>query len=416
MTTIDDDSSLSTRVGSEKASIKTSKNKRNFRQGGAILAVPVCYSMVGINITLLSPSLTRIALDLGNLGGRQWIVTYMITYLATTPITGKAEGVNSGDPSFCILPYWGCIGTKFTTLIVARGLQGFGGGVCVTVPSIVMDDIAPIEKKALYQSLVSLVMGISNVVGPIIGGAFTDQVSWRRAFWLNVALGTISLLMTVLFVEETVVIQEASALQKLKHIDWFGIMGIFAFVTTLLLFLQWGPDDSWSSPRVIATASGTGLALLILIAVESLFAKDPLLATTSALFYTAFFGVSLRRTATIIGVRATCSNDLGSMAISLVTFVMSVGFTLGLPIFEMVHKITLAKEIDAMDPTVKEQAKRTMGNTGTDYIAIHRMPSQAQDAVTHAYMNSMLQVFRFPLIVGGVMLALALLMKNIRYP
>lgn len=110
----------------------------------------------------------------------------------------------------------------------------------------------------------------------------------------------------------------------------------------------------------------------------------------------------------------------------------------GLPIFEMVHKITLAKEIDAMDLTVKvrsndnndpvlnemlrnllvtkEQAKRIMGNTGTDYIAIHRMPSQAQDAVTHAYMNSMLQVFRFPPIVGGVMLVLALLMKNIRYP
>lgn len=95
MTTIDDDSSLSTRVGSEKASIKTSKNKRNFRQGGAILAVPVCYSMVGINITLLSPSLTRIALDLGNLGGRQWIVTYMITYLATTPITGKVQYIIS---------------------------------------------------------------------------------------------------------------------------------------------------------------------------------------------------------------------------------------------------------------------------------------------------------------------------------
>lgn len=63
----------------------------------------------------------------------------------------------------------------------------------------------------------------------------------------------------------------------------------------------------------------------------------------------------------------------------------------------------------------KEQAKPIMGNTGTDYFAIHRLPSQAQDDVIHAYMNSMLQVFRFPLIVGGVMLVLALYMKNIRY-
>lgn len=92
MTTIDEDNALSTPVDPEKAATKPRKNKRNFRQGGAILAVLVCYAMVGINITLLSPSLTRIALDLGNLSGRQWIVTsYMITYLTTTPISGKVH-------------------------------------------------------------------------------------------------------------------------------------------------------------------------------------------------------------------------------------------------------------------------------------------------------------------------------------
>lgn len=77
------------------------------------------------------------------------------------------------------------------------------------------------------------------------GGVFTDQVSWRWAFWLNVVLGTISLLMVVFFVQETVVIQEASALQKLKRIDWLGIMVNFGFVSSLLLFLQWGPDDRY---------------------------------------------------------------------------------------------------------------------------------------------------------------------------
>lgn len=56
-----------------------------------------------------------------------------------------------------------------------------------------------------------------------------------------------------------------------------------------------------------------------------------------------------------------------------------------------------------------------MGSAGTDYFAIRHMPKQVQDDLIHAYMSSMLQVFRFPLAVGGAMLILALLMKNIRY-
>lgn len=70
---------------------------------------------------------------------------------------------------FAFCPIGAALATNFATLVVARGLQGLGGGVCLTVPAIVMDDIAPIEKKALFQSMLSLVIGISNLVGPIIG-------------------------------------------------------------------------------------------------------------------------------------------------------------------------------------------------------------------------------------------------------
>lgn len=98
--TIDKDSASPTVVDHEdvvpKAESVTSpmdhKGKMSFRQAGAVLAILVCYAMVGINITLLSPSLTRIADDLGYLVGRQWIVTsYMISYLTTMPISGKVH-------------------------------------------------------------------------------------------------------------------------------------------------------------------------------------------------------------------------------------------------------------------------------------------------------------------------------------
>lgn len=70
---------------------------------------------------------------------------------------------------FAFCPIAAALAPNFTTLVVARGLQGLGGGICATVPSIILDDIAPTEKKALFQSMISFVMGVSNLVGPIIG-------------------------------------------------------------------------------------------------------------------------------------------------------------------------------------------------------------------------------------------------------
>ena len=130
-------------------------------------------------------------------------------------------------------------------LIAGRTLQGFGAGAIMSMLFVIITDIAPLEWRPKLQSMLAVVYGLASVVGPLIGGAFVDYLSWRWDFWINIILGGISILIVAfLFQETSTSATNQSLMEKIKRIDFLGTIFSISFIVCLLLALNWGPQVS----------------------------------------------------------------------------------------------------------------------------------------------------------------------------
>lgn len=106
---------------------------------------------------------------------------------------------------------------------------------------VIITDIAPMDWRPRLQSLLSVVYGLASVVGPLIGGAFVDHLSWRWDFWLNLILAGSAFVAITFFFKETGITRNETFAEKFKRIDFLGTIFSISLVTCLLLALSWGP-------------------------------------------------------------------------------------------------------------------------------------------------------------------------------
>lgn len=126
-------------------------------------------------------------------------------------------------------------------LIAGRTIQGFGAGGMMSMLYVIITDIAPIDWRPRLQSMLAVVYGLASVVGPLIGGAFVDYLSWRWDFWLNLILSGTGFVLALCFLRETAPVQKSSFLTKVKRIDVLGTVFSIGLICCLLLALSWGP-------------------------------------------------------------------------------------------------------------------------------------------------------------------------------
>jgi EmrB/QacA subfamily drug resistance transporter len=133
-----------------------------------------------------------------------------------------------------------------TQLIVFRGLQGLAGGVLTSTVFTVISQIFPPAERGRYQGIFSGTFGFASIVGPLIGGYLTDNLSWRWVFYVNLPVGLLAL--TVLWFS----FPNIRPMARSRQIDFVGAAMLVAGVVPLLLALSWGGTDySWSSPVII---------------------------------------------------------------------------------------------------------------------------------------------------------------------
>jgi EmrB/QacA subfamily drug resistance transporter len=168
-------------------------------------------------------------------------------------------------------------------LIGTRALQGLGGGGLMVLVMAVLADLIPPRERGRYAGLFGAVFGVSSVIGPLLGGFFTEHLSWRWIFYINLPLGIAAFLVL------------GSVLHLPRHrqqhrIDWLGASLLVLGVVSLLLVTVWGGNQyRWSSPQILGLAV-TGVVALVAFVFQELRHPEPMVSMS--LFKNRVFTIS----------------------------------------------------------------------------------------------------------------------------
>lgn len=164
---------------------------------------------------------------------------------------------------------------SMNVLIGGRVFAGVGGGGIAVLVFVVISEIFPIEKRPLSMGLMGCTFAIASVLGPLIGGAFTDHVSWRWCFYINLPIG--GLAAAFLFVVFNPPKSKGNFKEKLLMIDYFGTFLMIVGLVLLLLGLTFGSDNQykWNSAAVICCFVIGGVVFIAFCLWNSNFSKNP---------------------------------------------------------------------------------------------------------------------------------------------
>lgn len=255
-----------------------------------LMMIPLMLVLFITNLdqTIVAASMTTIGKELHGLSSVQWMATaYLLTSAVTTLLFGKLGDMYGRKHIFQISLVIFLIGSilcgaaqNIVTIIVCRALQGIGGGGLNSLSQAIVGDIVPPSKRSKYLAYSGIMAVFALVVGPFLGGLFSDTISWRWIFYINIPIGVLAFFMIAFQLRLPKPMQNGNA-------DFAG--GILAAMTStvILLFLTLGGNQyAWQSAPIIGlgVASILGLILYILIERKAIEPITPLHLFQSGMF------------------------------------------------------------------------------------------------------------------------------------
>ena len=247
-------------------------------RGPVLAAVMTATSLVALDATIIATAVPSIVRDLGGFSQFPWLFSiYLLTQAVTVPLYGKLADLVGRRPVMLVGIGVFLVGSvlcgvawSLPALIAARALQGVGAGAVLPMSITIIGDLYSVEERARVQGYVASVWAVSSVIGPALGGVFSEYSSWRWIFFLNLPLGAAAVLMLRRSFHERV--------QRRTHqLDLTGA-GLLTVGCSLLILglLQGGVSWRWGSLVSLVVFVVAAAALIGFVLVER-HAPEPVL-------------------------------------------------------------------------------------------------------------------------------------------
>lgn len=247
-------------------------------RGPVLAAVMLATAVVAVDSTVVATAVPSIVSDLGGFASYPWLFSvYLLTQAVTAPLYGKYADVLGRKPvmffgiAVFVLGSTLCgLTWTMTGLIIARAIQGIGAGAVLPMAWTIVGDIYTVAERARVQGYTASVWGVSSVLGPTIGGLFSEYLHWRWIFFINIPLGVVAIWMLRRNLHETV--------ERRRHtIDYAGAALLTLGCTLMILgLLGGGVSWAWASP-LTAVVFGVGSVALVGFVLVERRAVEPIL-------------------------------------------------------------------------------------------------------------------------------------------
>ncbi|KAJ6561171.1 major facilitator superfamily domain-containing protein [Mycena vulgaris] len=249
----------------------------------ALLTLALCLSvfLVALDNTILATALPKITDEFKSLDDVGWYGSaYLLATAATQLLFGKVytflpiKWVYVGAISMFEIGSLLC-GAAPTSLvlILGRAVAGIGNAGIFSGAVVILAHTVPLAKRPLYTGLAGAMFGIANVAGPLMGGVFTDELTWRWCFYINLPLGAITLLVVIFLFQmprSGLIRSEAMSFrQRLALCDPWGTLVFVPAIVALLLALQWGGNKyAWTSGTILGLLVSFLVLMMIFVGIQ----------------------------------------------------------------------------------------------------------------------------------------------------
>lgn len=259
-------------------SLKTDGLMRNTQRNWVLVALMMTMTLAAMDSTIVATAIPQIVADLGGFSLFSWLFSiYLLIQTITIPIYGKLADIYGRKPILILGIIIFLIGSvacatswNMQILIFFRGIQAIGAGAIMATVNTIAGDIYTVKERAKIQGWLSSVWGISAVIGPAIGGAIVDHISWHWIFLINIPIGILAIVLIIYYFSER-------KIHTIHKIDWAGAFSVLIAGSALLFgLLQGGLSWSWFSIQSFGILGIALIAGLLTLRIEKR-AEEPIL-------------------------------------------------------------------------------------------------------------------------------------------